>query len=134
MKLQRNNKLSAEFSVSSLTDIIFLLLIFFMLTSTLVNIPQFDLPESNVKTVAPTSVILGINRAGEFTLNGISLPFRSIESKLKEEFKAKQENEEATVTIVAEKGTSFDEVQRIMVIASRLGARAILATQPKKKG
>ncbi len=118
--------------MSSLTDIIFLLLIFFMLTSTLVNLPQFELPESNVKTVAPTSVILGINKGGAFTLNGSSVPFRSLEKKLKEELQDKQSAGEATITIVAEKGTSFDEVQKIMVISARLGARAILATQPKK--
>jgi biopolymer transport protein ExbD len=131
MGLKKRSKVSAEFSMSSLTDIIFLLLIFFMLTSTLVNLPQFELPESNVKTVASTSIIVGINKEGEFTLNGASTPFRSLERKLKSEVRAAETEEEATITIVAEKGTPFDNVQRIMTIASNLQTRAIIATQPK---
>ena len=52
MGLKKRTKVSAEFSMSSLTDIIFLLLIFFMLTSTLVQIPPFDLPEAESELVA----------------------------------------------------------------------------------
>jgi biopolymer transport protein ExbD len=89
------------------------------------------LPESNVKTVASTSIIVGINKKGEFTLNGASTPFRSLERKLKSEVRAAETEEEATITIVAEKGTPFDNVQRIMTIASNLQTRAIIATQPK---
>ena len=44
--------------MSSLTDIIFLLLIFFMLTSNFVKIQPFELPESDSKTVAPTSAVV----------------------------------------------------------------------------
>ncbi|MEZ4907473.1 MAG: biopolymer transporter ExbD [Saprospiraceae bacterium] len=49
MGLKKRNKTSAEFSMSSLTDIIFLLLIFFMLTASMVQI-NFEIPESNSKT------------------------------------------------------------------------------------
>ncbi len=118
--------------MSSLTDIIFLLLIFFMLTSTLVNLPQFDLPESNIKTVAPTNIIVGIDKKGEFTLNGGSIPVRSLQRALREEINNLSEEEEPTITIVAEKGTPFDNVQSVMTMAAQLNTRAILATQPKK--
>ncbi|MCB0682601.1 MAG: biopolymer transporter ExbD, partial [Saprospiraceae bacterium] len=57
MALKKRSKVSAEFSMSSLTDIIFLLLIFFMLTSNFVKIQPFELPESDSKTVAPTSAV-----------------------------------------------------------------------------
>ena len=65
MGIKRRNKVSAEFSMSSLTDIIFLLLIFFMLTATLVKIQPFDLPESDSKTVAAVSAVVSIDLAGE---------------------------------------------------------------------
>ena len=55
MGLKKRGKVSAEFSMSSLTDIIFLLLIFFMLTSKLVVIDPYELPESDSTTVAPVS-------------------------------------------------------------------------------
>jgi len=53
--MKKRNKVSAEFSMSSLTDIIFLLLIFFMLTSSMVNV-NMELPVSDSKTVAPTDL------------------------------------------------------------------------------
>ena len=69
MGLKKRNKVSAEFSMSSLTDIIFLLLIFFMLTSNFVQIQPFELPESDSKTVAATSIVVSIEKDGTHTLN-----------------------------------------------------------------
>nr|HPH18848.1 biopolymer transporter ExbD [Haliscomenobacter sp.] len=62
MPLKRRRKPNAEFSVASLTDIIFLLLIFFMLTANFVQVKPFELPESDSKTVAPTSIVIGISK------------------------------------------------------------------------
>ena len=45
MGLKKRSKAQAEFSMSSLTDIIFLLLVFFMLTATFVNVKKLELPE-----------------------------------------------------------------------------------------
>ena len=132
MGLKKRNKVSAEFSMSSLTDIIFLLLIFFMLTSTLVRIDDFELPESDSKTVAPTSVIVTIDKDGEHKVAGSPVPTRSLTRALSSELmKAKEEEKtEYTITIVAEIGTPFDYVVNIMKIASRLKVKAIIATQP----
>ncbi len=132
MGLKKRNKTSAEFSMSSLTDIIFLLLIFFMLTSTLVRIDDFELPESDSKTVAPTSVIVSIDKDGEHKVAGAPVPTRSLTRALSSELmKAKEEEKtEYTITIVAEIGTPFDYVVNIMKIASRLKVKAIIATQP----
>lgn len=129
--MKKRNKVSAEFSMSSLTDIIFLLLIFFMLTSTLVKLDTVDLPESNSQTVAPTSIVVTIPEKGKMKVNGTS--FSSV-SKVKSEVRsllAKQENKkDATITIVAEKNVPFRKTQQIMEIASNLRMRAIVATKP----
>ena len=61
--MKKRNKVSAEFSMSSLTDIIFLLLIFFMLTSQAVQI-NVDLPQSDSKVVAPTDLAVQIFKNG----------------------------------------------------------------------
>jgi len=132
MGLNRRTKVSAEFNMSSLTDIIFLLLIFFMLTSTLVNIQQFDIPKSDVKTVAPTSVVVEIRKDGDMRLNGA--PTNS--SKLQRELRSalqKTESNDPTVTIVAESGVGFKKVVDVMEMANSLKAKAILATQPIKQ-
>ena len=129
--MKKRNKVSAEFSMSSLTDIIFLLLIFFMLTSTLVKLDTVDLPESNSQTVAPTSIVVTIPEKGSMKVNGNTV--RSV-SKVKSEVRgllAKQSNKkDATITIVAEKNVPFRKTQEIMQIASDLRMRAIVATKP----
>ena len=101
MGLKKRNKVSAEFSMSSLTDIIFLLLIFFMLTSTLVRIQPFDLPESDSKTVASTSVVVTIQKDGQHTLNGINISSRALERALREAVTRDTNNPE----IASTKGT-----------------------------
>lgn len=119
--------------MSSLTDIIFLLLIFFMLTSNFVKIQPFELPESDSKTVAPTSAVVTIERSGDFTLNNKPISDRAIERALRTEISSAGNREDFTVTIVAEKGVPFDDVAKIMEVAGRLRIKAIIATQPKKK-
>ena len=69
MGLKKRSKISAEFSMSSLTDIIFLLLIFFMLTATFVKLQNVDLPKSDSKAIASTSVAVTIDKAGKFYLS-----------------------------------------------------------------
>ncbi len=131
MGLKKRSKVSAEFSMSSLTDIIFLLLIFFMLTSTLVRIQPFELPKSDSKTVAPTSTVVTIEKDGRFTVNSKEVSSRDLERALRQEVRAAGNSENAVVTIVAEVGTPFDDVVRVMEMANRLKLNAIIATQPK---
>ena len=120
--------------MSSLTDIIFLLLIFFMLTSTLVQIKPFDLPESDSKTVAPVSVVVSMDQNGQHTVDNKAVPKSALDRELTEAVRQhKGDAENFTVTIAAEKGTPFDYVVDVMEIASRLRLKAIIATQPVPK-
>ncbi len=132
MGLKKRNKISAEFSMSSLTDIIFLLLIFFMLTSTLVKIQPFELPESNSKTVASISIVVSVDKQGTHRLNDLELPVSRLESQLRRKVRESELKENVNITIVAEVGTPFDYVINIMKIASKLKVKAIIATQPKE--
>jgi biopolymer transport protein ExbD len=119
--------------MSSLTDIIFLLLIFFMLTSTLVKLQPFDLPRSDSKTVAATSAVVTIDKQGKHTLNGRAVNSGAeLERGLTQIVRDNQDKRDIfTVTIAAEVGTPFDHVVSIMKMASRLRVKAIIATQPK---
>lgn len=130
MALKKRNKISAEFSMASLTDVIFLLLIFFMLNSKLVSIEQFELPKSDSKTVAPTNVVVSISNQGVHKLNGTEISPRALERALQQAVSNVENKKDLTVTIVAEVGTSFDYVTDVMEMAARLRARAIIATQP----
>lgn len=117
--------------MSSLTDIIFLLLIFFMLTSTLANTPPFTLPSSDSKTVAPTSVNVAIRTDGTYILDNVEINDRALEKVLRQKIRNMQNQEGVTITIVAEVGTAFDKVVNVMKVAGKLKVRAIIATQPK---
>jgi len=131
MGLKNRNKVSAEFSMSSLTDIIFLLLIFFMLTSTLVRIDPFDLPESDSKAVAGTSLIVAIRNDGSHKVNGKEVTVASLRQEIEGLVQEVADKSGVTVTIVAETGTSFDYVVGVMDIAARLKVKAIIATKPR---
>ena len=131
MGLKKRSKVSAEFSMSSLTDIIFLLLIFFMLTSTLVRIQPFELPKSDSKTVASTSVVVTLQQNGRNTVNNKEVSASNLERALRAEVSTMKNRENAAITIVAEMGTPFDRVVDVMEMANRLKVNAIIATEPR---
>lgn len=129
--MKKRNAVSAEFSMSSLTDIIFLLLIFFMLTSSMVQI-NIDLPESDSKTVAPSDIIVMLTNDGKLTLNGKKASKSGLKNSIRKEVNKQSNRENATVAIVAEKGVDWSRVNEIMTIAQQLDLKAIIATQARK--
>ena len=131
MGLKRSSKASAEFNMASLTDIIFLLLIFFMLTSNFVQIKPFDLPISDSQTVAPTNIVVQLEKDGTTTVNNIEVRGDAISQALGDAIAQVDNPEDATVTIVAETGVPFDRITPIMKLTAQRRARAIIATQPK---
>lgn len=133
MALKKRSKVSAEFSMSSLTDIIFLLLIFFMLTSTLVspNALRLTLPSSSSKTVAPQSFTISIKNNGSYYLNGKEMSLGNIEQQLRVEFQ-KGAEKKPTVVIAADKASQLSYTVQVMDLANRLGAQAIIATDPAR--
>lgn len=118
--------------MSSLTDIIFLLLIFFMLTSSLVQI-NIKLPESDSKTVAPTDLAVMIRKDGSITVNGKNTAKSDLSKRIAYEVRYQTNKENATVNIIPETGTPWSEVFNVMKIASSLEVKAIISTQPKSQ-
>ena len=85
MGLRSRNKVSANFNMSSMTDIVFLLLIFFMLTSTLVspNALKLLLPSSKAKTLEKQTISISITKDIDFYINENKITAASIEQELK---------------------------------------------------
>jgi biopolymer transport protein ExbD len=131
MALKRRNKTSAEFSMASLTDVIFLLLIFFVLTSKIVSITPFELPESDSKTLAPVTVVVEIGEDGRYKIAGKTMSKGQLETALRQRVKGVENSRDITVTIAAQKDQPFDYVVAVIAIAGKLKVKAILATQPK---
>jgi len=71
MAIKSQNRISTEFSMASMSDLVFLLLIFFMLTSTLVspNAIKLLLPSSSSKTIAKQTTTVYINELNQFFVN-----------------------------------------------------------------
>jgi len=129
--MKKRNKISAEFSMSSLTDIIFLLLIFFMLTSSMVQI-NVQLAESNSKTVAPSDLIVMMSQDGKMSFNGKPVSGSSLQSRVNVELGQMTNKENASISIVAEVGVPWRKINDVIVIAKNLGIKAHIATQPVK--
>jgi len=130
MGMKKRNKVNAEFSMSSLTDIIFLLLIFFMLTATFVRVDSVDLPEANGQTVAALETTVTIKKDGTFIMNGSKVPFNKIKGALQLQIRKLDNPATAKIGIAAEKGTSFNTVMKVMGIAKALKKDAIILTKP----
>lgn len=129
--MKKRNKVSAEFNMSSLTDIIFLLLIFFMLTSSIVQI-DVELPQSESKTVAPTDLAVQIYKNGKILVNGKNTSKKNIEKRIAVELRPRDNKDNGTISIIAEKGVNWKEIHNVMKIASSLNIKAIIATAPPK--
>jgi biopolymer transport protein ExbD len=130
MALRKRKKHVAEVNMSSMTDIIFMLLIFFMLTSTMVKFLQYKLPESSQRTTSSIKTIVGIEKSGRFTVNYKTVNFNQLEGTLRATLGIAPAGSSPTVTIAAEQGVPFEQVTKVMAVASRLKAKTILATDP----
>ncbi|MEQ8323069.1 MAG: biopolymer transporter ExbD [Vicingaceae bacterium] len=130
MAIKSRNKISPNFNMSSMTDIVFLLLIFFMLTSTLVspNALKLLLPTSESKTLAKQSVSVSIKAVGEYYVNRKRVSFDQLESTLMNTVAG---FEDPSVILHVEKTLPIEEAVKVMDIASRNRLKMVLATKPK---
>lgn len=129
MALKSRSKRSAEFNMSSLTDIIFLLLIFFMLTSSMVNI-NIPLPKSDSKTVAPSDLSVMVRLDGNVSFNGKPTTWDQLEKVVATNMRYTDNKESAVLSIITESGVTYEEMHKVMKMAASLKIKAILATQP----
>ena len=132
MNIRGRNKVSSEFSMSSMTDIVFLLLIFFMLTSTLVTTEALDLllPSSKSSNATEKEIVsVSIKKGRIFYINKQNVPFNYLERRLKKILKGKTN---PRISIRAEESVPIQDVVDVMSIASRNNYKAILAVKTSK--
>ena len=131
MGLKKRSRVNAEFNMSSLTDIIFLLLIFFMLTSSLVapNALNLKLPGKNTNMPSANKQIddVRIDKRGRFYYNGKRQSFTEVQNRVKRN----KRSGDGTITISPDSGTPVEAVAQVMDLALRLNVDAILATELK---
>ncbi len=131
MKLGKNkNKVSTEFNMSSMTDIVFLLLIFFMLTSTMVTTNALDivLPKAKGKTDSNKNVSVTINKDLAFFIDKDPVEETNLENAL---IAIMGSAENKAVVLRAEKSVPHEKVIYVMDIAYRNGLKMVVAVNPK---
>src|SRR5690606_37839958 len=117
MNLRGRNRVSADFSMSSMTDIVFLLLVFFLLTSPAITPNALDLilPKAKGKTSNVEKASVSITKEGNYYVGQERVSEYSIESELK---KLLAGQEEPTIVLRAEEGVPIEDAVFVMDIAN----------------
>ena len=130
MDIRGRNKIDPTFNMSSMTDIVFLLLIFFMITSTLVTTSALDilLPKASGKTENKESTSVTITKDLIYYIDNNTVDELTIEQNLL----TKLEGLDApTIVLRAEEGVPIEYAVKIMDIANKNRFKVILAVRPK---
>lgn len=129
MALKSKNKVDAAFSMASMTDIIFLLLIFFMLTSNFITpsgLPV-NLPSSKTSAIVMQEVSVSITPDLAYYVNDQRVALSDLENVLTSELQGK----ESVVVLHIDKSVLVEYLVKVADIATRLKAKVTIATKPE---
>ena len=131
MKLSGRNKIKPEFNMSSMTDVVFLLLIFFMIASTLakqLNTIEVKLPQAEGKSENRNTVAVTIRTSNRFYIDEQAVSKRNLQNRLIGQMKSLSS---PSVILRADKKVPLDDVVYVMNIANRNGIKIVLAVDSK---
>jgi biopolymer transport protein ExbD len=130
MNLRGRNKVDPTFNMSSMTDIVFLLLIFFMLTSTLVTVSAIDvlLPKAGGKTENSKSVAVSITNNSQFYIDKTKVSSSNLENEI---LKSVGSDKKKTIVIRGDKDVPYKNVMQVIDIANKNKLKMILAVKGK---
>jgi biopolymer transport protein ExbD len=133
MRLQARPRRQAAINITSLIDVIFMLLLFFMITSTFLEQPgiQLELPTARTASVAePQEVVLSVDRSGGLFLNRRPLELEDLEAEIR---KVLPGMKDGSLVLKADQEVAHGLVVRIMDLAKRGGVKKlIIGTKPEK--
>ncbi len=130
MNLRGRNKVDPSFNMSSMTDIVFLLLIFFMITSTLVTVSAIDilLPKAGGKTENNTSVAVTITSTSLFYIDKTKVSEARLENEI---LKSVGVGKKKTIIIRGDKDVPYKNVMKVIDIANKNKLKMVLAVKGK---
>ncbi len=131
MNIRGRNKVTPEFNMSSMTDIVFLLLIFFMIASTLVSAEAIDLllPKSSSKTTQSKSVTVSITKNKEYYVNRKKVTKSRLEREILN--KVGKSKVGKSITLRVEETVPMKDAVFVMDIANRNRIKSTLAVRAK---
>ncbi len=133
MAIKRGSKVDKSFSSASMTDLMFLLLLFLLIATTLINpnALRLTLPKSSNKLKDKAQTTVSIEQSGSGYRYYVEMEqvdgLDGIERALAERLGG---SEDPTVSLHCDKAVAIDEVVQVMNIASKAKYKLILATNP----
>ena len=133
MKLKKRQSVKPVFEMASLTDIIFLLLIFFLLTSSFVTTNAFKLflPQANAPTMTKKSIQLSVKNDLTYMVDDATVPYEEIEQLLKDKLAGMEDVEDPVVVLAAEDKVTTTELVKMMEIGINLNVKMVLKVDKK---
>ena len=130
MAISKRNKISVSFSSTGMTDIVFILLIFFMLTSTLVHPTALKLllPKGSSQTSAKPLTTISITSDLKYYVEEQQINFEDLETVLREKL---GNAPDTYISLHADKTIPWENVVRVLNIAQSNSYKIIIATSPK---
>jgi biopolymer transport protein ExbD len=130
MAISNRNKISVNFSSVGMTDVVFNLLIFFMLTSTLVHPTALKLllPKGSAQTSAKPQTTVSITADQRYYVEQQPVTLAELEAVLKAKL---GNNPEIYIALHADKTVPFESVVQVLNIAQANNYKLIIATTPK---
>ena len=131
MNLRRRLKGHQELHAGALNDILFILLFFFLIVSTLANpnVIKLSQPKAKSDTKAKQTVIVNIKPTGEYIINGKQVDIAALRAVVQP--MVAKDSTQATIAINADKTVPLENVVAVMRIARELGARSTLLVDTK---
>ena len=135
MAIETRNKINASFSMASMSDLVFLLLIFFMLTSTLVapNAIKLLLPSSHSKTMAKQTLTVYINKAGNYYVETKQVSPSALQEAINSKI---HKDTQATIVVRSDKTVPVQDLVNVIDAVNQINQKfhtkhkIILATLP----
>ena len=132
MNLRPKSRISSEFNASSMTDIVFLLLIFFIIISSVVKDPALKLVlPKGVNNVNPVNkvIIVSIDQNLNYAIDDYKTTYDQLSSDLQNQL---NNSPNATVSIRGDKNIRYEDVMNVVMMADKLGAKVVLALDGSK--
>ena len=131
MNLRNKHRDEGEVHTGPLNDILFILILFFLIVSTLANpnVIKLSQPKSKSDTKSKQTVVVSIDVNQQYFVGTTKVSLAELKSKL-QPFLAK-ETDQPSIVINADKSVPIDDVVAVMRIARELGARTVLAVDKK---
>ena len=136
MKIERRKLRTAEVYTASLNDIMFFLMLFFLIISTMVTPATIRvmLPKSTTseEAVVKKNINLTITADYRYYINNVEIGFDEVEAQLSQILAERAENEEAVVLLQVDKSLNIQDLINVIDVGNKLKVKMVLFTQKEK--